>query len=121
MAVFAVSHLSLAEPLSIVRKAEISLVQEKAMTRAVLGGVAGGVAVGVGVGFAFRQMMCRNGNCPKVVETVVPSLLVGGVVGAGVGAFMRQLVGHDTSFIVYPTVGIGSYSAAPALMFEGRF
>lgn len=84
LAVFAVSHLSLAEPLSIARKTEIPLVQEKAMTRAVLGGV----------------------------------------VGTGLGALMRQLAGRDirdTSVLIYPTVGIGSYSAAPALMFEGRF
>lgn len=91
------------------------------MTRAVITGASSGMAIGAGVGFGFRQMMCRNGDCPSMAKTVVPALLVGGVVGAGVGVLVRKIVGRDSSVIVFPTVGIGSHGSAPALMFEGRF
>lgn len=110
-----------AEGLSVTRKVEIPTYQNNSMAHSALVGVASGLAVGAGVGFAYRQMMCRNASCPNAAKTIIPSLLVGTVVGAGVGAFARKVVGNDSRFVAYPTVGIGSYGSAPGLVFEGRF
>lgn len=52
---------------------------------------------------------------------VAPTILLGGVLGAGIGAAIAKALGGDSHFVAYPTVGIGSYPSAPALMFEGHF
>lgn len=110
-----------AETLSVSRKIEIPLYQNTSMTRSVIMGAASGLATGVGVGLALRQAMCRDGNCPKAAKTFVPSILLGSMLGAGIGALVRKVVDSDSKFVVYPTVGVGSYGSAPGLMFEGCF
>lgn len=60
-------------------------------------------------------------SVPDTDRAIVPSLLIGGVIGAGLGDFIRRTAGPNTPFMAYPTIGIGSYGAAPALIFEGQF
>lgn len=122
MATVALPHLLLAEALSVGRKNLIPTYQNHSVTaRSALAGAASGLAMGAGVGYGMYQHLCNLGNCPDTAHTVLPSLLIGTAVGAGVGAMVGQVLGHEGSFIVFPTVGIGSYGGAPAVMVEGRF
>lgn len=110
-----------AESLTVTRKSEIPIYSENSVLRGAVLGAASGLAVGAGVGVGLQRVFCQSGVCPQTLKTVVPAILVGGVLGASIGAVITQLVGDDAPFVAYPTVGIGSYGSAPALMFEGRF
>jgi hypothetical protein len=110
-----------ADPLTVTRKSEIPTYSESSIMRGAIYGAASGLAVGAGVGIGLQRLFCQSGVCPQTAKTVVPAILVGGVLGASIGAVITKLVGSDSPFVAYPTVGIGSYGSAPALMFEGRF
>ncbi|PIR21320.1 MAG: hypothetical protein COV45_00820 [Deltaproteobacteria bacterium CG11_big_fil_rev_8_21_14_0_20_47_16] len=119
---FILSTPALADTLSIGRKAPIPTYQNEHVTiRNAIAGAASGMAMGASVGYGMYQMLCNQGVCPSTTRTILPSLLIGTAVGATVGAVVSHILGHEGPFIVYPTVGIGSYGGAPAMMVEGRF
>lgn len=110
-----------AEPLTIHRKSEFPTYSDNSILRGAVVGAASGLVVGAGVGIGLQRLFCQSGICPHTPKTVVPAILVGGVLGAGIGAAIAKALGEDSPLVAYPTMGIGSYTSAPALMFEGRF
>lgn len=84
-------------------------------------GAAGGMAAGAGAGYGIRRAICADGPCITYVDVYIPSVLVGGAIGATLGALVGRQLNKNATIAIYPTVGIGTYGSAPGMIVEGHF